>query len=67
MNDKESNVVEESIVEEQSMKGINFLDKSLMECIELIAEYDASQMELKLPMSETQTMVVNIEIKIVEE
>lgn len=67
MNDKESNVVEESIVEEQSMKGINFLDKSLMECIELIAEYDASKMELKLPLSETQTMVVNIEIKIVEE
>lgn len=67
MNDKESNVTEESIVEEQSMKGINFLDKSLMECIELIAEYDASKMELKLPLSETQTMVVNIEIKIVEE
>ena len=67
MYDKESNVTEESIVEEQSMKGINFLDKSLMECIELIAEYDASKMELKLPLSETQTMVVNIEIKIVEE
>ena len=67
MNNKESNVTEESIVEEQSMKGINFLDKSLMECIELIAEYDASKMELKLPLSETQTMVVNIEIKIVEE
>ena len=67
MNDKESNVVEESIVEEQSLKGINFLDKSLMECIELVAEYDASKMELKLPLSETQTMVVNIEIKIVEE
>lgn len=67
MNDKESNVAEESIVEEQSMKGINFLDKTLMECIELIAEYDASKMELKLPLSETQTMVVNIEIKIVEE
>ncbi|MFC2469789.1 MAG: hypothetical protein ACFNVI_00065 [Lachnoanaerobaculum gingivalis] len=67
MNNKEANVAEESIVEEQSMKGINFLDKSLMECIELIAEYDASKMELKLPLSETQTMVVNIEIKIVEE
>lgn len=67
MSGKESNVAEESIVEEQSMKGINFLDKSLMECIELIAEYDASKMELKLPLSETQTMVVNIEIKIVEE
>lgn len=67
MNNKEANVAEESIVEEQSMKGINFLDKSLMECIELIAEYDASKMELKLPLSGTQTMVVNIEIKIVEE
>ncbi len=67
MNNKEANVAEESIVGEQSMKGINFLDKSLMECIELIAEYDASKMELKLPLSETQTMVVNIEIKIVEE
>lgn len=67
MNDKESNVVEESIVEERSLKEINFLDKSLMECIELIAEYDASKMELKLPISETQNMVVNIEIKIVEE
>lgn len=67
MNNKEANVAEESIVEEQSMKGINFLDKSLMECIELIAEYDASKMELKLPLSEMQTMVVNIEIKIVEE
>lgn len=67
MNDKEPNVVEESIVEERSLKGINFLDKSLMECIELIAEYDASKMELKLPISETQNMVVNIEIKIVEE
>lgn len=67
MNNKEANVAEESIVEEQSMKGINFLDKSLMECIELIAEYNASKMELKLPLSETQTMVVNIEIKIVEE
>ena len=67
MNDKKSNVVEESIVEERSLKGINFLDKSLMECIELIAEYDASKMELKLPLSEAQTMVVNIEIKIVEE
>ena len=67
MNNKEANVAEESIVEEQSMKGINFLDKSLMECIELMAEYDASKMELKLPLSETQTMVVNIEIKIVEE
>lgn len=67
MNDKESNVVEESIVEERPLKGINFLDKSLMECIELIAEYDASKMELKLPISETQNMVVNIEIKIVEE
>lgn len=67
MNNKEANVAEESIVEEQSTKGINFLDKSLMECIELIAEYDASKMELKLPLSETQTMVVNIEIKIVEE
>ena len=66
MNDKESNVVEESIVEERSLKGINFLDKSLMECIELIAEYDASKMELKLPISETQNMVVNIEIEIVE-
>ncbi len=66
MNNKEANVAEESIVEEQSMKGINFLDKSLMECIELIAEYDASKMELKLPLSETQTMVVNIEIEIVE-
>jgi hypothetical protein len=66
MNDKESNVVEESIVEERSLKGINFLDKSLMECIELIAEYDASKMELKLPISETQDMVVNIEIEIVE-
>ena len=66
MNDKESNVAEESIVEEQSMKGINFLDKTLMECIELIAEYDASKMELKLPISETQNMVVNIEIEIVE-
>lgn len=67
MNSKESNVVEESIVEERSLKGINFLDKSLMECIELIAGYDASKMELKLPLSETQNMVVNIEIKIVEE
>lgn len=66
MNDKESNVVEESIVEERSLKGINFLDKSLMECIELIAEYDASKMELKLPISETQDMVVNIEMEIVE-
>lgn len=66
MNDKKSNVVEESIVEERSLKGINFLDKSLMECIELIAEYDASKMELKLPISETQDMVVNIEIEIVE-
>ena len=66
MNNKEANVAEESIVEEQSMKGINFLDKTLMECIELIAEYDASKMELKLPISETQDMVVNIEIEIVE-
>ena len=67
MKNKESNVAEESIVKEQSMKGINFLDKTLMECIELIAEYDASKMELKLPLSKTQTMVVNIKIKIVEE